>query len=153
MRINMINECELVYEADLRFTGTVEYGTSLQELSAGKITVPLTGARFDQTFVGVLRGPKLRGEIIGTDFLYVRPDGLFQLHLHARICTQDRMEIAFSSIGVSLPTETEDMAHIRATASLFTTHQDYLWVNKLHLLALGTLDLKEGTGMIKAYSP
>ncbi len=27
--------------------------------------MPLAGARFDQTFVGALRGPKLYGEILG----------------------------------------------------------------------------------------
>jgi Protein of unknown function (DUF3237) len=152
MQNNLIADCELIYEADIRFTGTVEYGTSMQDLTTGKVAMPLAGARFDQTFVGVLRGPKLYGEIAGIDYLFVRPDGLFQLNLHARICTQDHVNIAFSSTGVSLPSDREDITRIRAAAFLFTTHENYLWVNKLQLWAAGSLNIGEGTALIKAYS-
>ena len=152
MQKSDIADFELIYEAKLRFTGTVAYGTCIQDLAAGKVPVPPAGARFDQTFAGTLHGPKLYGEIMGTDYLYVRPDGLFQLHLHARICTQDHVKIAFSSTGVSLPSDREDITHIRTAAFLFTNYENYLWVNNLQLWAAGSLNLGEGTALIKAYA-
>jgi Protein of unknown function (DUF3237) len=152
MNNNDITNFELLYQANIQFTGTVAYGTRLQDISSGKVAIPLTGARFDQTFVGELHGPKLQGEITGTDYLYVRPDGLFQLHLHARVYTQDRVHIAFSSTGVSLQSNNGDIAHIRSAVSLFTSSEAYLWVNNLHLCALGTLDISTGIAKIKAYA-
>ena len=89
MALEAITAGDLIYEADIQFTGMVEFGVSMEALSSGKAPLPLEGARFDQTFQGDLHGPKLRGKISGTDHLHVRADGLFQLHLHARVTTED----------------------------------------------------------------
>ena len=145
-------EGELIYVADFRFTQTVEYGVGMRDLSSGKTPIPLEGARFDQAFQGELHGPRLRGKISGTDYLCVRADGLFQLHLHARLTTDDGVNIAFSSSGVSLQTEDEKVTKLRAAVSLFSSDEAYRWVNKLQLWALGTLDPVKGTARVRAYS-
>ncbi len=83
---------ELLYEAEIHFTKVVEYGVSIESISSGDIGDPLEGARFDQTFHGDLHGPRLNGTISGIDYLYVRADGRFQLHIHAQITTDDGVE-------------------------------------------------------------
>lgn len=152
MKSQTIPVGELIYEADIRFTQIVEYGVSMEALTMGKIPIPLEGARFDQVFEGQLHGPKLRGKISGTDHLFVRADGLFQLHLHARVTTDDSANIAFSSKGVSLQIEGEKETQLRAAVSLFTSSEAYRWVNKLQLWALGTLDPEKGKAVVKAYA-
>jgi hypothetical protein len=144
---------ELIYEAEIHFTGTVEYGVSMDALSSQKVPVPLAGARFDQTFEGILHGPKLRGKISGTDYLYVRADGLFQLHLHAQVTTEDGTEISMSSEGISIQIDGERLAQLRATVSLFTSSETYGWLNQLRLWAVGTFDPMKGQALIRAYAP
>ena len=121
---------ELMYEADIRFTGVFDFGLRMEALTTGKASIPPEGARFDQTFEGELQGPRLRGTIVGTDYLYIRPDGLFQLHLHARITTEDGANIAMRSEGVSHQIEGEREAQLRSTVSLFSSSEEYQWVNK-----------------------
>jgi hypothetical protein len=152
MKSKEIIEGELIYEADIQFTQTVEYGATMEDLSSGEIPIPLQGARFDQVFQGKLHGPKLRGKMSGTDYLCVRADGLFQLHLHARVTTDDNANIAFSSEGVSLQVVGEKETHLRAAVSLFSSTEAYRWVNKLQLWAVGTLDPVKGTARVRAYA-
>jgi Protein of unknown function (DUF3237) len=152
MDLEAITASELIYEADIQFTGMVEFGVSMEALSSGEAPLPLEGARFDQTFQGELHGPKLRGKISGTDHLYVRADGLFQLHLHARVTTNDGANIAFSSEGVSLQIEGEREAQLRAAVSLFTSYEAYAWLNKLQLWVLGSLDPVEGKAFVRAFA-
>ena len=143
---------ELIYEAEIHFTDVVDYGVGMDALTSGSVAVPLTGARFDQTFEGTLNGPRLSGRIAGTDYLYVRADGLFQLHLHARVTTEDGIDISMSSEGVSIQVEGERLTRLRATVSLFTVSETYDWLNRLRLWALGTLDPRMGEAVIRAHA-
>ncbi|MEJ2559212.1 MAG: DUF3237 family protein [Anaerolineae bacterium] len=147
-----LSASELVYEAEIHFTGMVDYGVSMEALSSGKMAIPSAGARFDQTFEGMLHGPKLSGKISGTDYLYVRADGLFQLHLHARVTTEDGANISLSSEGVSIQTEGEKVAQLRSAVSLFTSSESYSWLNYLRLWAVGTFDPMKGEALIRAYA-
>jgi hypothetical protein len=152
MNTQTITTGELVYEADIQFTEMVEYGVSMEAISSGEIPIPLEGARFDQVFEGELHGPKLSGKISGTDHLSVRADGLFRLHLHARVTTEDGVNIFFSSEGVSLQIEGGPTTQLRATISLFTSSEAYKWLNYLQLWALGTLDPIKGKAFVRAYA-
>lgn len=143
---------DLIYEAEIQFTNIVEYGMSMEFLSSGEVPIPPEGARFDQYFQGTLHGPRLRGRISGIDYLYVRADGRFQLHIHAQIITEDGHNISFFSDGVSIQKEGEEGTHLRATVSLFTSSQAYRWLNKLQVWALGSLDLIKGEAFVRAYS-
>lgn len=152
MNPEMITEGDLLYEAEIQFTDIVEYGISMEALSSGKLSVPLRGARFDQTFEGILHGPRLSGRITGTDYLYVRADGLFQLHLHARVTTKDGTNISLSSEGVSNHGEGEKVAQLRSAVSLFTLSETYDWLNTLQVWAAGTFDPIKMEAFIKAYA-
>ena len=143
---------ELIYEAEINFTGTVEYGASMEALTSRRVAIPLTGARFDQTFEGILHGPKVRGKIAGTDYLTVRADGLFQLHLHAQVTTEDGTNISMSSEGISMQIEGEQLAQIRTAVTLFTASENYDWLNQLRLWAVGTFDPMKGEALIRAYA-
>jgi hypothetical protein len=145
-------DSELIYEAQIRFTSVIDYGLSMEALSSGKVAIPLAGARFDQTFEGTLAGPRLSGRISGTDYLQVRADGLFQLHLHARVTTNDGTNISMSSEGVSRQIQGEPMTQLRAAVTLFTASEPYVWLNGLRLWAVGTLDPVRGEALVRAYA-
>ena len=152
MEQHVLDDNKLIYEAEIQFTGVVDYGVSMEALTSGEVSVPLAGARFDQTFEGTLRGPRLQGKIRGTDYLYVRADGLFQLHLHAQVTTEDGTHISMSSEGVSIQVEGQHETQLRAAVSLFTASEAYSWLNRLRLWAVGTLDPVQGTALVRAYA-
>jgi hypothetical protein len=143
---------ELIYEAEIQFTDVVEYGVSMEALSSGKTAPPLEGARFDQSFQGTIHGPKLSGKIFGTDYLYVRADGRFQLHIYAQIKTDDGHNISFSSDGVSIQNEGTKETQLRAAVFLFTSSPAYNWLNKLQVWAMGSLDPEKGEAFVRAYA-
>jgi hypothetical protein len=147
-----MTEGDLIYEAEIQITDTIEYGVSMEALSAGKIAPPLEGARFDQPFVGSIQGPKLKGKISGTDHLYVRADGRFELHIHAKIGTDDGHNISFTSKGNSFQEDDSKETQLRATVFLFSSSPAYRWVNYLQVWALGSFNHDRGTATIKAYT-
>jgi hypothetical protein len=152
MNSQTISAGELIYEAEIQITGLVEYGVSMEALSSGEIAPPPEGARFDQPFNGSIQGPKLSGRISGTDYLYVRADGRFELHIHATIETDDGHNISFSTNGVSHQKGGTQETQLRATVTLFSSSPTYRWVNYLQVWALGSLDTEKGKAVIKAYS-
>ena len=142
---------ELLYEAEIHFTKVVDYGVSIESISSGDIGIPPEGARFDQTFHGDLRGPRLNGTISGIDYLYVRADGCFQLHIHAQITTDDGVNISFMSDGISIQEANAREAQLRSAISLFTSSSQYAWLNKVQAWAIGTIDIEKGKATVMAY--
>jgi hypothetical protein len=143
---------ELIYEAKIQFIEEIDFGLSMADLTSGKLAIPPGGARFDQSFQGILLGPKVRGIVIGTDYLNVRADGLFQLHLHGRITTEEGDNISLVSEGVSGQDVGEAEAQLRSAVKLYTLSKSYHWLNHLQLWAIGSLDPAKGEALIKAYS-
>jgi hypothetical protein len=90
---------ELLYEYTLKITGLTEYGFSFEALMAGTAPPPPEGARFNVLFEGAAVG-KLKGTIAGVDYLRVRADGRFDLHIHADITTDDGQKISLEADGV-----------------------------------------------------
>jgi hypothetical protein len=147
----LLKGAELVYQADIQFTDEIDFGVTMQAIMSGQQAIPLAGARFDQTFTGKLSGPQLEGTMEGTDYLRVRADGRFELHLHGRVTSHDGVRIAMTSEGVSLQGE-GGRGRLRASVSLHCSDERYQWLNQLQLWALGEMDPATGQAVIAAYS-
>lgn len=143
---------ELLYEAVVSVTEVVEYGVSLGAVLSGNVAVPPAGARFDIHFRGTLRGPRLSGTVLGVDYLHMRADGRAQLHIHAKITTEDSQPIAFFADGVALPQEGTTVLQLRENVSFITASSDYGWLNQLQGWGLGTVDNGKGEIKVKAYA-
>jgi len=143
---------DLLYEYSVKITEIIEYGVSFQSLLARAAPPPPEGARFDGPFEGPVTGPKLRGRIVGVDYAQVRADGRFQLHIHARITTDDGQNIALFADGIALPREASTVAELRENVTLSTSSKRYAWVNALQVWATGTLDFAEGVARVKGYA-
>ena len=143
---------ELLYEYTVKLTGMTEYGVSFASLMAGTAVPPPEGARFDVPFEGASIGPKLKGKVTGVDYLRIRADGRFELHIHAEITTDDGQKISLHADGVGLPRRGSPIAGLRENVTLFTSSKDYTWVNALQVWGTGTVDLAEQVVRIKGYS-
>ncbi len=152
MKTEPVSLGEMVYEAEIHFTDIVDYGVGIDAISSPSPDLPPAGVRFDYAFEGTLQGPRLRGTIAGTDYLYVRADGRFQLHIHARITTDDGVPISFASEGVTFRREGVEGTQMRASVTLFTNSARYGWLNQLQLWALGTMDIEKGQVRVQAYA-
>ena len=141
-----------LYEYTVKLTGMTEYGVSFEALMAGTAAPPPEGARFDIPFEGVSDGPKLKGTVAGVDYLRIRADGRFDLHIHAEITTHDGHKISLHADGVGLPQPGSPIAGLRENVTLFTSSKAYSWVNGLQVWATGTVDLAEQVVRIKGYS-
>lgn len=141
---------ELLYEYTVRMTGLTEYGASFGALMAGEALAP-EGARFDVHFEGEATGGKLTGQIKGVDYLRLRADGRFDLHIHAEVTTPEGLKIAVEATGVCLPEPGNPVAQLRENVTLFSGHPEYAWVNPLQVWATGTVNIAEGVINIKGY--
>jgi Protein of unknown function (DUF3237) len=143
---------ELLYEYTVKFTGLTEYGVSFESLMAGEVAPPPPGARFDVWFEGASSGPKVKGKVTGVDYLHVRADGRFQLHIHAEITADDGQKISLYADGVAVLRKGSSIADLRENVTLCTSSKDYTWVNALQVWGIGTVDLTEQVVRLKGYS-
>jgi len=152
MKTNTVITGKLIYEAEIRFTDEIDFGITMTEILSAQKSIPPAGARFDQSFKGTLNGPEIVGIVTGMDYLTVHPDWSFSLHLHGRITTRDGARISISSQGVSLQAEGSPEAQLRSAVRLTTAAEDYLWLNQLQLWALGSMNPKKRTAVIRAFA-
>lgn len=95
-----------------------------------RVIVPITG--------GTVAGPRINGtvEALGADWLTMRADGTAQLDVRALIRTDDGAVIHTSYKGIMAPHG--DGRRI-TTAPLFETgHENYVWLNSIQAIAIGT---------------
>ncbi|MGD9367360.1 MAG: DUF3237 family protein [Desulfobacteraceae bacterium] len=152
MESTSINVGELIYEAAVHFTKVTEYGISMNDLLSGTAVPPPSGVRFDFAFEGSFEGPRLSGTIAGIDYLHVRADGRFQLHIHAQLITNDGENISFFADGIAIPQEGNTMALLRENISFITSSPDYAWLNQVQAWGQGTVDLGKSEVSVKAYA-
>jgi Protein of unknown function (DUF3237). len=147
-----MNVGELLYEYTLKLTRMTEYGVSFEALMAGTTPPPPEGARFDVWFEGPASGPRLTGTVSGVDYLRLRADGRFDLHIHATITTHDAQMISLHADGVALPEPGSPIVRLRENVTLFTASKAYSWINALQVWGTGTVDLAQQVIHIKGYS-
>jgi len=135
---------ELLYEYTVQLTQMVEYGASMEAAP------PPEGARFDGYFEGPVTGTKLSGSVKGVDYMHVRADGRFQLHIHAEITTNDGKKIALAADGVV--SGEPPVLQVRENVTLTTSAPEYSWVNTIQVWGTGTVDLSKGEVRIKGYA-
>jgi len=152
MTSNTITVGELIYEVTANFTKVTEYGVSMEALVSGRSTPSPEGARIDVAYDGTASGPRIKGRINGVDYLHIRADGRFQLHVHAEITTEDNEKIAFFADGSATPEERTGLYQPRDKITLTTSSPAYSWVNSLQFWGIGTVDPATRQANVKVYA-
>ena len=143
-------EGEKIYEYDLDVTEVTDYGVTLEDVLAGKTSVPMQGVRIDVAFDGRASG-RLAGQVHGIDYLLIRADGRVDLDIHAVIKTEDGHRIALVADGVCVPRPGEPIADLRENVELITASEDYAWVNTRQVWGVGTVNFASGKIHVEAY--
>ena len=143
---------ERICELSLQITSVTDFGVSMESLLSGQSTPPPEGARLDVAVGGTVTGPRLNGTGGAVDYINVRADGRFQLHIHGVITTDDGEKISLFADGTAMPAEGTSSLQLRENVSLTTASPAYSWVNHLHIWALGTADVAKGTVNLTYYA-
>lgn len=144
------NNTELFFEEQIHLTNIQEYGIRWSDLTNGKVAPGPEGARFDLDFEGPIKGPLIKGEIKGTDYLEVRADGKFMLNIQAAIITDDGKRIAVREDGILFPGK-NGKANIQLNLQFTTHHSEYAWINNVQGWALCEVDMLRGEVNVKVY--
>ncbi|MBN1967702.1 MAG: DUF3237 family protein [Anaerolineae bacterium] len=142
---------ELLYELSLHFTQVIEYGVSFGALLAGQVAPPPEGARFDAYVAGTATGEKINAAVEAIDYITVRADGKFTLHIHGRMTTADGATIAFFIPGQGIP-EPSGVAQLRELAEHHSSHEAYRWLNLTNAFIEGWANPATGELQLKAYA-
>ena len=151
-----ISSGSLVYEIDVQITGIVDFGMTLDEVLSGAVMpaagarLDVSGARLDVSWEGAVTGA-LSGRIGGIDYLYVRPDGRIELHVHGIITTEDDARISFIAPGVATLND-DGTARLCEYVTLHTGFEQYAWVNQKALRAEGIVNLGTGHISVQVYA-
>lgn len=129
-----------LYDAQLRIDEIMDFGYPLATLASGA-PLPPSGVRFDVTFSGTVTGPHFTGAVVGVDYLSVRADGRLELHLHARVRTDDGARLAFAGTGLAVARHDAGPLPVFEQVSLHSSDARYLWLNGLPIWGQGTIDL------------
>ena len=151
MSTNNITVADHLYDVTAHFTNVIEFGISLQDLLSDPVKMPPQGARFDVEFEGSVSGPKMKGKVKGTDYVYMRPDGYSRLHIHAVITTDDGVNISFSGDGTSAPSDNPSVFNLRENVTVLTADPAYAWLNQLQIWAQGSVELTKGEIKVSGY--
>lgn len=143
---------EILYKMDLNMTGLTSFGSDFDQIMDGKAAVPPEGARFDVEFGGTIEGPKIKGKVVGVDYLSLRADGRSDLNLHIKIETEDGQNISGKLTGNSVLRPDGRIIDFRENGVLFTSAENYKWVNPLQVWASGTVDRDTGKIELTAYA-
>jgi hypothetical protein len=112
---------------------------------------------------GEVTGPKLQGQFlpVGADWLTIRPDGVAILDVRATIKTHDDALIYMSYPGVGdlgqdgyqrfLDGDPVTQFPIHTTPHFITSHESYLWINRLQCIGIGDADLAGPTAAYDIY--
>lgn len=140
----------LVYEASVNTTGLEGFGVNPTDYFTGAAAIPATGARIDIDFAGTTAG-ELSGNISGTDYIVIHPDGSLDLNVRGKIETAEGAVVSLKVNGVSLPTDMPGISHLFETVELKTGHEDFSYLNDKHIIGVGINDAATNTLTVRLY--
>jgi hypothetical protein len=143
---------ELIYEYTPQVTRIVEYGASAEAVLMRTSPPPQEGARLDLYLEGPVIAGRLQGTVTGVDYLNVRADGRFELHIHGEITLEDEKKIALEAGGVAIPKGDSSILQLREHVHLTSNHLELAWVNTAEVWARGTVDVSTGQVHLRAYA-
>jgi hypothetical protein len=140
---------EQVFELSLQITSITDFGMTLEELNEGKAPPP-AGVRLDAAVSGPCKG-KVNGHMDAIDYLYVRADGRFELHIHGVLTTDDGARIAATATGMGSPNE-DGALRLLEYVSLLTAAPGYEWLNTLSIRGEGSVNPASGEIVVRGYA-
>ncbi|MGA2765876.1 MAG: DUF3237 family protein [Spirochaetia bacterium] len=142
---------EHLFDSTTQITETIDFGTGMEDVRSGRTTMPPQGLRFNLRIEGELTGAKVKGKISGTNYLYVRADGVGFIDAHFIVITPEGDRIAMHAQGISTPPEGSTVSQFRENESFFTASTKYAWINRIQVWATGSVDLETGKLTAKGY--
>ncbi len=143
---------EHLYDAAIQLAQPIDFGLDLRTIMSGGKPIPPEGLRLNYSFQGELSGPKLKGRIVGTDYLLLRADGVGIVNVYAVLTTADGDQIAFHADGITnSPAQGSTVVNARESVTFHTANPKYSWIDRVLCWATGTIDIATGKASLKGY--
>lgn len=144
---------EHLYDATLQIKELIDFGIDAQSLASQRTPMPPQGVRFNSAFQGDFIGPKLKGKMVGTDYLLMRADSLGIINVQAVLTTVDGDRIAVHAGGTLARAEQGSSIYQgRENISFHTASAKYSWLNRIQGWAVGTVDMSSGKIVMKVFA-
>ena len=148
---NAMHTGELMYELALQFTAIDEFGVSFGGLLSGQETPPPEGARFDAHVTGTAKGKGVDCTVEGTDYLAVRADGKFILHIHGAMTAATGERVSFFIPGQGFVGD-DGFFYLREMIEHHTSHEPFKWMNMMNGFIEGKVNPGTGELAIKVFA-
>ena len=150
----MIAVQELLFDLSVQASESIDFGIDEQSLSSGRTPMPPKGVRFNSDFQGEFTGPKLKGRMVGTNYLFVRADGVQILNIQAVLATVEGNRIAVHATGtLTEPAyQASPICQLRLNLSFHTAVPKYSWMNRIQGWGTGTYDQSTRKAVVKVFA-
>ena len=145
---------ELLFDLKVQASEAIDFGIDGQSLSSGRTPMPPEGVRFNSDFQGEFTGPKLKGKMVGTNYLFVRADSVQILNIQAVLTTVEGDRIALHVTGtLTKPADqTSPICQLRENLSFHTAVPKYSWMNRIQGWGTGTYDESTRKAVVKVFA-
>ncbi|WP_196889191.1 DUF3237 family protein [Aureivirga sp. CE67] len=129
----------LVYEAQAQSTNIEGFGANPAEVFGGQVAIPVEGIRMNVDFAGTTTG-ELSGNLSGTDYVVVLPNGNLIVDVHGIIETEEGEKVALKVDGLLIPSETPGVGNFFELASYTSYYEGFEYLNEKYIIGVGTSD-------------
>lgn len=136
-------DAELLYNLSFQAVGVDYLGGDAQTLPSG---------RLNSLFTGAMSGGILDGNVNGTDYISVTPEGIIMINAYGTVTTTDNKTLRYRVLGSAVPNSDGATATITEQVYITSYDPDYEWLNSRHNYGVGTLDLATNTAELKIYT-
>lgn len=136
-------DATLLYQTVAQVTGLETFGASLTT------PIPLGGRRTNILFEGPVTG-QISGNLSGTDFATMLPNGNVSINVYGVIETNDGAKIAVRYRGETVP-DSQAISNLTETGTLTTNNPNYTYLNDMFIVGVGISDNTTNTLTISLY--
>ncbi len=129
----------LVYEAEAQSTNLEGFGLNPADIVSGQVEIPAEGIRVNVDFAGTTTG-ELSGNLTGTDYVVVLPNGNLIVDVHGMIETEAGEKVALKVDGLLIPSENPGIGNFFELASYTSYFEGFEYLNDKYIIGVGTSD-------------
>ena len=133
----------LLYQTTAQITGFDTFGATLTD------PIPAEGRRTNFNFSGPVSG-QISGNLVGTDYATVYPNGDIDLDIFGTITTTDGAKIAVNYNGRTTPSSAT-LSDLTEIGKLNSNDPNYAYLNDMHIVGVGTSNNTDNTLSISIY--
>jgi hypothetical protein len=143
---------EHLYDETGQMAEAIDFGIDAQSLFSGRTPVAPQGVRINTNYQSEITGPKLKGKLVGTNYMLWRADGVGIANVQAVLTTREGERIVYHADRIFTAEQGSPIYQLRESLNFYTACPKYSWVNRLLIWGTGTIDLSTRKIALRVYA-